>query len=153
MEQHEPTRRRVLNWFMNSSLGALVLAVVYPIARFVNPPEVPEAATEQVEAGATNDPALLESGFKIIRFGEDPVIVIRVSPTDIRAFSAVCTHLACIVEYQQKQTRIFCNCHNGVYDLNGRVIAGPPPKPLKKFDVNLVARAGSQAKTIVVSRA
>jgi cytochrome b6-f complex iron-sulfur subunit len=119
----------------------------------VNPPEVPEAATAQVEAGATNDPDLLQKGFKIIRFGEDPVIVIRLSPTDIRAFSAVCTHLACIVEYQQKKTRIFCNCHNGIYDLNGRVIAGPPPKPLKKFEVNLVARAGSEAKTIVVSRA
>jgi Rieske Fe-S protein len=91
---------------------------------------VPEAATNQVEAGATNDPDLVDRGFKIIRFGADPVILIRVSETEFRAFSATCTHLDCVVEFHKEHERIWCNCHNGEYDLHGRNVAGPPPRPL-----------------------
>ena len=50
-----------------------------------------------------------------------------------RAFNAVCTHLQCTVEYRAASQDIFCNCHNGVYDLNGRNIAGPPPRPLEVY--------------------
>ena len=50
-----------------------------------------------------------------------------------RAFNAVCTHLQCTVEYRAASQDIFCNCHNGVYDLNGRNVAGPPPRPLEVY--------------------
>jgi Rieske Fe-S protein len=146
-------RRSVLNWFLGSAVGGLLVAVAYPVLRFISPPAEPEAATDQVEAGATNDPELLENGFKIVRFGVEPVILIRVSEGDFRAFSATCTHLDCIVEYQKDHSRIWCNCHNGEYDLNGRNVSGPPPKPLEPYQVNLVSRGSSQPATIVVSRA
>lgn len=61
--------------------------ILYPNARFLSPPRVPEAATSQIEAGPTNDPELLENGFKILRFGSEPVSLIRVSDTDFRAFN------------------------------------------------------------------
>jgi Rieske Fe-S protein len=147
------TRRRFLNWLLGTSGGALLVSVVYPVLRFISPPRIPEATTNQVEAGATNDPALIDRGFKIIRFGAEPVIVIRVSDTDFRAFSATCTHLACIVEFQKKQKRIWCNCHGGEYDLTGRNIGGPPPKPLTPFKVDLVSKGSGQPSTIVVSKA
>lgn len=146
-------RRKLLNWFLASGVGGLLLAVVYPVLRFISPPAEPEATTHQVEAGPTNDPELVERGFKIVRFGVEPVILIRVSQTDFRAFTATCTHLDCIVEYQKDQSRIWCNCHNGEYDLNGRNVSGPPPKPLEPYQVNLVSRGSGQPATIVVSRA
>jgi cytochrome b6-f complex iron-sulfur subunit len=144
-----PERRRFLNWFLGTTLGGLALAILYPIARFLRPPEVPEATTSQVEAGLVNAPEFLSQGYKIVRFGSEPVIVIRVTDDDFRAFSATCTHLACIVEYQRKEKRIWCNCHNGVYDLQGRNIGGPPPKPLTKYDVHLVEQTGQPATVIV----
>jgi cytochrome b6-f complex iron-sulfur subunit len=125
---------------------------VYPVLRFISPPVVPEAATAQVEAGATNDPELVEKGFKILRFGAEPVILLRVSETDYRAFTATCTHLDCIVEYHKAQRAIWCNCHNGQYDLNGRNVAGPPPKPLTPFQVHVVPRGPGQPANLVVSR-
>jgi Rieske Fe-S protein len=147
------SRRSFLNWFFGTSVGALLATVLYPVVRFVSPPEVPEASTNQVEAGPTNDPELLEKGFKIIRFGAEPVILIRLSDADFRAFAGTCTHLDCIVEYHRDKQRIWCNCHNGEYNLQGQRVAGPPPKPLEPFKVDLVVKGSGQPQTIVVSRA
>jgi len=147
-----PERRRFVNWLLGTSFGALIASVVYPIIRFISPPRIPEPSTAQIEAGDTNDPVLLQKGFKIVRFGADPVIVIRVAENDFRALTATCTHLDCIVGYQKDQNRIWCNCHGGAYDLNGRNIGGPPPRPLTPLKVNLVAKGGG-ASVIVVSKA
>lgn len=152
-EKANPTNRRgFVNWLLGTSAGALLAAILYPVARYVSPPDQPEAATSQVEAGATNDPELLEKGFRIIRFGVEPVILIRLSDTDFRAFAATCTHLDCIVEYQKAENRIWCNCHNGEYNLTGQVVGGPPPKPLLTFKVDLVEQGSGRPPSIVVSR-
>ncbi len=149
----EGSRRSFLNWLLGTSTGALLVSVLYPIARFLSPPRIPEASTNQVEAGAVNDPEIIDKGYKILRFGAEPVILVRVGDEEFRAFAATCTHLDCIVEFHQDQKRIWCNCHNGEYDLRGQVVAGPPPKPLPPFKVDLVAQGGGKPKTIVVSRA
>lgn len=145
------SRRKLLNVFLGTSLGALVAAVVYPVVRFINPPEVAEAATNQVEAGRSNDPEFLEAGYKIVQFGGEPVIVVRVADDDFRAFAATCTHLSCIVEYRRSKQLLWCNCHNGAFDLNGRNVAGPPPRPLDTYRVHLVEASGG-GETVVVAR-
>lgn len=145
-------RRSFLGWFLGTSTGALLVSVLYPVLRFVSPPRVPEAATNQVEAGSTHDPELLEKGFKIVRFGAEPVILIRLSETEFRAFTATCTHLDCIVEYRPGVRKIWCNCHDGQYDLNGRNVAGPPPRPLTPFTVHVVGQGPGKPGTLVVAR-
>ncbi|UCF37036.1 MAG: ubiquinol-cytochrome c reductase iron-sulfur subunit [Acidobacteriota bacterium] len=145
-------RRSFTNWFLGLSLGGLMTSIVYPVFRFMSPPDVPEAATNEVEAGPVNDPELVEKGFKIVRFGAEPVLLVQLGQKEYRAFAATCTHLDCIVEYQKGDQRIWCNCHNGEYDLNGRNVAGPPPKPLEVFAVNLVNGGSGQPETIVISR-
>jgi cytochrome b6-f complex iron-sulfur subunit len=145
--------RRFVNSLLGTGIGALLASIFYPVVRFLSPPEVPEPTTNRVEAGPTNDPQLVQRGFKILRFGNEPVILIRVAADDYRAFSATCTHLQCIVEYQQDKTRIWCNCHNGEYNLRGVPVAGPPPRPLTPYKVDLVSRGGGPEQTIVVSRA
>jgi cytochrome b6-f complex iron-sulfur subunit len=146
------SRRRLLTWFLGGSFGALVAAILYPVVRFLNPPEEESAAASEADAGAANDPEFLDKGYKIIRFGSEPVLVVRVSETEFRAFSAVCTHLACIVEYSRGRQQITCNCHNAQFNLQGEVVGGPPPRPLAPFGVHVVARAGS-APRVIVTRA
>jgi len=153
VEQAGVERRAFINWFLGTSLGALIVSVLYPVLRFVSPPRVPEAATNQIEAGPANDPQLADKAFKIVRFGAEPVILIRASETDFRAFSATCTHLDCIVTFQKDQNRIFCNCHGGQYDLNGRNVGGPPPRPLTPYKVNLASKGAGQPPTIVITKA
>lgn len=145
-------RRRFLNWFLGTAAGAFLVSILYPVARYVSPPRIPESSTAEVEAGPANDPELLDKGFKIVRFGAEPVIVVRVSDTDFRAFSATCTHLDCVVEFRKPKQLIWCNCHNGQYDLTGKNVGGPPPRPLTPFRVHLVAKSGG-APTLVVQRA
>lgn len=147
-----PSRRRLLNWLLGTSFGAVLAAVVYPVARFLNPPELETAATNEVDAGTANDPAFVANGYKIVRFGSEAVIVVRVSETDFRAFSAVCTHLACIVEYRKGPHVIWCNCHNGQYNLQGQVVGGPPPKPLMPYNVHLVAQGAGRPAKVVLSK-
>jgi cytochrome b6-f complex iron-sulfur subunit len=147
------TRRRLLDWFLGTSVGALLASAFYPIARFLTPPEIPEAPTDQVDAGFVNDPELAENGFKILRFGEDPVILVKVAEDDFRAFSAVCTHLACIVAYRPELRLIWCYCHDGIFDLTGKNIGGPPPRPLTAFRVQVVPGTGGQPAGLVVERA
>ncbi len=145
-------RRQILNWFLGTSVGALIASVVYPVLRYMTPPKIAEAATNQIEAGQVNDPQLMERGYKIVRFGAEPVILVKAADNDFRAFSATCTHLDCIVGFQKEQTRIYCNCHGGCYDLQGRNVSGPPPRPLTPYKVNVVAK-GSEPGLIVVSKA
>ena len=151
LKNPDSERRNVLSWFLGASVSALFAAVIYPVARFISPPRLPEATTNRVEAGQTNDPELLDKGYKIVRFGAEPVILVRAAQGDLRAFAATCTHLDCIVEFQPQKKRIWCNCHNGEYNLNGQVVGGPPPKPLRKYEVH-VLEAGAGAGTIVISR-
>ncbi len=154
MEDHpsDTSRRSFLNWFLGTSAGALMASIALPVLRFLSPPRVPEASTHEVEAGSTHDPELLDRGFKIVRFGAEPVILIRASETEFRAFAATCTHLDCIVEYRPGEKKIWCNCHDGVYDLGGRNVYGPPPRPLAPYKVHVVSK-GASPGTLVVSKA
>jgi cytochrome b6-f complex iron-sulfur subunit len=144
-------RRRLLNWFLGTSFGALVLSVFYPVLRYVTPPRVAEASTNEVEGGLAEDAQLIEKGFKIVRFGADPVILVRTADAKFYAYSATCTHLDCIVGFQKEHSRIWCNCHGGGYDLTGRNVSGPPPRPLTAYKVNLVEKAPG-VSTVVISK-
>jgi Rieske Fe-S protein len=149
----EPGRRGFLGWLLGISGVALLASAVYPIVRFISPPRIPEATASQVEAGPTNDPEFVEKGYKIVRFGVEPVIVIRLTESEFRAFAATCTHLDCIVEYHKDKNRIWCNCHNGEYDLSGGVVAGPPPKPLPPFKAEVVSKGSGQPGAVVITKA
>ena len=68
--------------------------------------------------------------------GVSRVSSIRTANGELKAFSAVCTHLDCIVQYRPETKQIWCACHNGQYNLNGENIGGPPPRPLEVYPVN-----------------
>jgi cytochrome b6-f complex iron-sulfur subunit len=145
-------RRRFVEWFLGTTAGALAVSVLYPVMRFLDPPRVAEQSVQQVEVGPANDPDLVAKGFKIVRFGSDPVIVVKNGENEFRAFTATCTHLSCIVEYRPEVGRIWCNCHNGQYDpITGKNVGGPPPRPLTPFVVHTVQQNGTAV--LVVARA
>ena len=137
------TRRGFLGWFLGTSVGAMCASVMYPVVRYISPPDVPEPATSSVVAGTTSE--LKPHQGKIFRFGGQPGLLVR-TEDGYKAFSATCSHLNCTVQYKGDTKQIWCACHNGFYDLNGQVVSGPPPKPLQEFQVNV---AGDE---IVVTR-
>jgi Rieske Fe-S protein len=104
-------RRDVLNWLLGGWLAGVVGSVVYPISRYLVPPEVPEAAPPSVNAGKDAD--IPNNTGKLVPFGTQPVIVVRTAAGELRAFSGTCTHLSCTVQYRPDLERIWCACHNG----------------------------------------
>ena len=109
--------------------------MLYPILRFLSPPEVPEDTSLTVSAGKAS--SLLPNSGRVVPFGAEPAIVVRLAGGELRAFTAVCTHLSCTVQYRDDLQQIWCACHNGHYDLTGRNVSGPPPRPLTPYDVNV----------------
>ncbi|NIN09976.1 MAG: Rieske 2Fe-2S domain-containing protein [Gemmatimonadales bacterium] len=138
--------RTLTTWLLSTSIGGLVLAILYPAGRYLVPPAAGESTAASVTLPLTPDD-IPPNGAEIFKFGSRPGILIRMASGEFRAFSAACTHLGCIVQYRQDIGHIWCACHNGHFDLNGRNIEGPPPTPLETFAVNV---RGDQ---IIVSKA
>jgi Rieske Fe-S protein len=139
------TRKRFVDWVLGSTAGGVLAAVLYPVGRYLLPPEVREASANSVTIPFPLSEMPPNSG-RIFRFGTKPGLLVRAPDGELRAFSARCTHLDCTVQYRDDIQHIWCACHNGHFDLNGRNIQGPPPEPLEEFEVNV---RGDQ---IVVSR-
>ena len=139
------SRRGFINWLLGTSFGGLLLAVLYPVGRYLIPPPAGESASTSVTLSIRPEDVPPNSG-QIFKFGNQAGIIVRTSSGELRAFSATCSHLGCIVQYRDDLSRVWCACHNGHFDLNGRVVQGPPPAPLETFVVNV---RGDQ---IVVSR-
>ena len=108
------------------------------------PPAETNLGVDSVVAATVNE--LRPNSAKIFRFGTRPVLLLMTAEGEYRALSAVCTHLSCTVQYRNDLHQIWCACHNGLYDLNGRNISGPPPRPLDAFQVHV------RGDEIVVSR-
>jgi cytochrome b6-f complex iron-sulfur subunit len=142
-------RRRFLDALLAVGFVSTAAAMAYPVARFLIPPPSGEPATENAVAGRAI--ALKPNSAAIFKFGSRPGIVVRTADGDVRAFSAVCTHLDCTVQFKSDTAQFWCACHNGMYDLGGNVVSGPPPRGLEKFVVNI--RGEGDDAEIVVSRA
>jgi cytochrome b6-f complex iron-sulfur subunit len=130
-----PERRTFIDYLLGTGLAATVLAVIYPIVEFLVPPRVAESTEATVTAAKKSE--LNPNSGKIFKFGSKPAIVIETPSGEVRAFSAICTHLQCTVQYRDDLQRIWCACHNGQYDLFGKNVSGPPPAPLEEYSVNI----------------
>ncbi|MBI1750783.1 MAG: Rieske 2Fe-2S domain-containing protein [Acidobacteria bacterium] len=142
-QPEQPGRRRMLGFLVGSGVMASLASFVYPILRFVLPPQSGELDADTVAAKANE---LAANAAKIFRMGNRPGILIRMVDGTYRAFAAVCTHLNCTVQYRQSEHDIWCACHNGVYNLQGGVVSGPPPKALEQFEVH------TRGQEIIVSK-
>jgi cytochrome b6-f complex iron-sulfur subunit len=126
-------RRRFASLFLGGSFVATLAAFLYPVIRYLIPPRQAEAVLKKVVAAKAGE--LAPNSSKIFKFGSSPALLVNTQEGELRAFSAICTHLACSIHYESDTATLFCPCHGGRFDLSGNVIAGPPPGPLESFKV------------------
>ncbi len=126
-------RRSFLIYTIGGSLISLLIAIFYPILAFLKPPKNKSIEVSSVKVGKLED--IPPDSSLNFRFGNSSAILIRTSSGELKAFDARCTHLDCTVQYRKDMGIIWCACHNGKYDINGRNIAGPPPRPLNSYKV------------------
>ena len=112
-------------------LGATIL--IGPIIAYFWPAKLEEIPSEPVAVGSPDQ--LPPGGSITVRFGRYPALVIN-TPDGLRAYSAVCTHFACLVKWNPDSGMIECPCHAGYFSpSDGTVISGPPPEGLMPLSV------------------
>ncbi len=127
----KPTRRSFLDLVIVvfSAITAAALAIpglayLWPAARGGGSERVAVDGAAEMTAGQS----------KTIRVGSTAVVVVK-DRDGFSAFSAVCTHLGCLVTWSGEQKQFFCPCHAAVFGADGRVLSGPPPAPLERYTV------------------
>jgi len=128
-------KRRSFLGLILAVLGSTAIgSFAYPLIRFLAPPEA-KIKAERLTLKKDN----IKSGeAKDIVFGNTPAIVINRPGKGYIALSKVCTHLGCLVKYDKDKKQLICPCHAGVYNLEGQVVSGPPPKPLPELTLKVV---------------
>jgi Rieske Fe-S protein len=141
--------RRDFLKLLNRVLAATgAAAVLGPVIAYFYPSKLVETPSEPVLVAPEVDLPVGTS--KTVKFGRYPAIVIHTN-LGLKAYSAVCTHFACIVMWDPEINQVVCPCHAGFFDPeDGSVISGPPPTSLKPLEIeiedgNIFVSAGGEA--------
>ena len=136
------TRRK----FLGSVLGiwgtVLSLPFLYFFIEYLSPPRKKfKSHTERLNPESNIQEVLLEkipvNSSVYIKIEDEPVLLIRGDGEKIIAFSAMCTHLDCLVGYRKSHNDIFCNCHSSSFNLDGIPQEGPAKKNLPKYNAEV----------------
>jgi cytochrome b6-f complex iron-sulfur subunit len=128
------SRRDFLDWIIGGGLLATLAGLIVPALTYLWP------VTQRGPAGGLEEVGRVDEipvwGAKKVILAGSAVLVIR-TPQGFNAVSAICTHLGCIVGWEEKRREIACPCHAGFFEATGNVISGPPPRPLPSYAVQI----------------
>lgn len=142
------TRRSFLQWGI-FALGGVIAAVLggSGLGYFISP-AFKKRQEDWVDVGPVGDiahgvPKKIEF---VVRRRDAWVTTERRSSTwiltsngqDYIAFDPKCTHLGCPYSWNNEKRRFLCPCHTAVFDVDGKVISGPPPRPLDRYPTKVV---------------
>lgn len=131
------------------ALGGLIgLGYVIPAVAYVVAPALANSQAQQwIQLGAVSKivlgtPTLFKVNISrqtgwIVNQEELSIYVLTENGRDFVAMSNICTHLGCRIRWIADQGQYFCPCHNGIYDKQGNVVSGPPPRPLDKYQTKI----------------
>lgn len=134
-EGEETVTRREFTRYLVLASGAFAAGNVV-VAGWASARDVPQAEPSRIVA-LDEVPV---GGSHLFRYpgGEDPAILVRTGDTEVVAWSQKCTHLGCVVYYAEEEQLLECPCHEGFFDVRtGRVVAGPPERPLPRIAVEV----------------
>lgn len=148
-KEKEISRRSFLDYLVRA-MGAFMAAVVgLPLVGYLVSPATARARKEEwVQLGPLEDfkpgPPKLVKFTSFVKDGwmenrvERTVWVVTPNGKDYTVWNPRCTHLGCAIYWDGKDQKLKSPCHGGVFDpLDGRVLAGPPPRPLDTLPVRV----------------
>ncbi|MFQ5491264.1 MAG: Rieske 2Fe-2S domain-containing protein [Phycisphaerae bacterium] len=128
-------RRRLLDTILSVMGATTVLALLWPAVAYILPARKRGGGSSRTSAGQAGD--WEEWVVRKVSVGGKPVAVLRTAK-GFRAYSAICTHLGCIVHWDFSKREFLCPCHAAVFSDTGEVVSGPPPKALPEYAVKVV---------------
>lgn len=127
-------RRAFLDLLLGVGAIGTAASAAYPVLKYLTPlPQSSGGGPVQLDAAQKTE--LEKQHYVIVTAGTTRIIVFRDESERVRALAAKCTHEGCTVQYLAGESIIWCACHNGRYDLDGRVLSGPPPRPLAQYPI------------------
>ena len=143
MNSPEPpteTRRTMFAWMIGLAASVIGLGLAIPLAGYVISPALTRREASWVEVGPTDslhagEPVELEyagtikDGWRTIT-AKKAIWAVKQSAGDIVVYSPICPHLGCGFRWEAEDSTFKCPCHGSVYDVNGKVLAGPAPRSL-----------------------
>ncbi|MCL5960213.1 MAG: ubiquinol-cytochrome c reductase iron-sulfur subunit [Chloroflexi bacterium] len=141
------SRRRFLSLGIGSIAGLIGAALGIPLVGYAVSPALSKSKIEWLEVGPVKDFAtgipqkaeytqLRRDGW-IEETVKKAVWILTKDGQQFTAYDPRCTHLGCAYSWQADRNRFFCPCHDGIYDVDGRVIGGPPPRPLDRYETKV----------------
>ncbi len=131
----QPTRRSFLDWVIGLFSAVTVGAMTIPALAYFWP------AAKGGKGGdvEVKEAANLKPGESAIVQLQGKAAIVRRDASGLVAYSAVCTHLGCLVKWDGARKEFLCPCHAAVFDASGRVVSGPAPAPLPAYKVKEVS--------------
>lgn len=126
-------RRRFLGLGLGAITATLAAAALWPVWRYLAPGEE-SGARDKTAVPRERVPA---GGALFIQHQGHPSVLVQYAPGEFLAFSAICTHLGCIIQWHADKSEFLCPCHGGRFSAQGKVLGGPPPRPLDPIAVTL----------------
>ena len=133
--EKQVSRRDFLDLVIKGGLFITLGSMLLPALRYLWPVTHSGPSGGLIDVGPLEEIAVGESK-KVVVNGS--VFLIVRTADEVKAFSAICTHLGCVVAWDHLKKQIECPCHAGIFDLNGKVVSGPPPRPLPVHQVSVI---------------
>lgn len=128
------SRRSFLDVLLAAGVIGTGVSAGFPVLRYLKPLPL-SAASGPVRLDDEQVSKLESDRFVIVSAGPRRIMVFEDEQQKLRALAAKCTHEGCTVQYSKDESVVWCACHNARFDLDGRVLSGPPPRPLDEYEV------------------
>ncbi|MFQ5494468.1 MAG: ubiquinol-cytochrome c reductase iron-sulfur subunit [Phycisphaerae bacterium] len=146
MRESEPSRRRFLARVVVALNALVAMVVATPAGGYLLSPLLRRRSSQWVVIGRASKfrvgiPQRIsyafddEGGYSVERTRR--VAFVQRSEDALIVLSPICTHMGCNVAFHEASSLFECPCHGGKYDLSGRVVEGPPPEPLRRFQTRV----------------
>ena len=134
-EQFEsPKRRTILKGLLTFSVVSTAGGILGPIIAYLLPAKKSLANAGPTLVGSADEFPVGTGA--VVSVDDKPVVIVNTKAGGIKAYSAICTHLGCIVYWDKAKGVIHSPCHDGLFNpVTGAVVGGPPPRPLPGYEL------------------
>ena len=142
-----PTRRSFSIKFIYGVMSAIGAALAIPAGIYLLfPPKahkenewVDAADLSRIPAGAPEEISFQRTrvdGWKVTS-EKATAWVVKTADNQVTAFAPQCTHLGCAYHWDAPTNNFVCPCHTSAFSIDGKVLAGPAPRPLDRYAVKI----------------
>jgi len=146
-EPQQTTRRRFYEAVIIGAQAIIGAALAIPAVAYLLSPPKPHRESDWIEAtdiSTLNPRSPVEVSFRKSRVdgwkvttGKETAWVVKMADNSVVAFGPQCTHLGCAYHWEEGKSEFICPCHTSLFSIDGKVISGPAPRPLDRFETKI----------------